>query len=172
VSTTTYAIRRATTADIPATLAMKLAAWRETYGGQQPESFFEREESRREAQIDWWTRGLAAGAELWIATDDDGRIVGCAGGAPVLDEDAGTGAVAELQMLYILAEAYGTGLGARLLQASIGDLSAVLWVLEHNPRAQAFYRKHGFVFDGTREQLSDDWGGLYEVRMVRPGVHG
>lgn len=172
MSTTDYTIRQATAEDIPATLAMKLTAWRETYAGQRPASFFELEESRREVQIDWWTRGLAAGAELWIATDLDGRIVGCSGGAPVLDEDAATGAAAELQMLYVLAEAHGTGLGARLMHAAIGYLPAALWVLEHNPRAQAFYRKHGFDFDGTRELLADEWDGLYEVRMVRPGLRG
>lgn len=172
MSTTEYVVRRAAVEDIPATLDMKLAAWRETYGDQRPASFFELEESRHEVQVDWWTRGLAAGAELWIGTDPAGRIVGCAGGAPVLDEDADTGATAELQMLYVLAEAYGTGLGARLMDAAIGSLPAALWVLEHNPRAQAFYRKHGFGLDGAREELSEVWGGLYEVRMVRPAPRG
>ncbi|MDN5754748.1 MAG: GNAT family N-acetyltransferase [Arthrobacter sp.] len=167
-----YTIRKATTEDIAGTLAMKLAAWRETYADQRPESFFEAEEARREAQIDWWTRGLAAGADLWIATAPDGRVVGCAGGAPVHDEDAPTGAVAELQMLYVLAEAHGTGLGAGLMRATIGNLPAVVWILEHNPRAQAFYRKHGFDFDGARELLADEWAGLDEVRMVRPGPRG
>lgn len=172
MSTTDYTIRQATAEDIDATLAMKLAAWREAYGDQRPASFFELQESRHERQVDWWTRGLAAGAELWIATDPDGRIVGCAGGAPVLDEDAATGATAELQMLYVLSEAYGTGLGERLMRAAIGNLPAALWVLEHNPRAQAFYRKHGFDFDGTRELLADEWEGLYELRMVRSGPRG
>lgn len=172
MSTPNYTVRRATAEDIGATLAMKLEAWREAYGGQRPASFFELQETRHEAQVDWWTRGLAAGAELWIATDRDGRIVGCAGGAPVLDEDAATGAAAELQMLYVLAEAYGTGLGERLMHAAIGTLPAALWVLEHNPRAQAFYRKHGFEFDGTSELLADEWEGLNELRMVRPGPRG
>ena len=38
-----------------------------------------------------------------------------------------------------------------------------LWVADPNPRAQAFYRKHGFVADGTA-QVED---GVREVRMVR-----
>lgn len=167
-----YTIRKATAEDIADTLAMKLTAWRETYADQRPESFFEAEEARREAQIDWWTRGLAAGADLWIATDPEGRVVGCAGGAPIHDEDAHTGAVAELQMLYVLAEAHGAGLGAELMRATIGELPALLWILEHNPRAQAFYRKHGFEFDGARELLADDWAGLHEVRMLRPAARG
>ena len=41
--------------------------------------------------------------------------------------------------------------------------SAALWVADPNPRAQAFYRKHGFVPDGTI-QVED---GVREIRMVR-----
>ena len=41
--------------------------------------------------------------------------------------------------------------------------SAALWVADPNPRAQAFYRKHGFVPDGTM-QVDD---GVREIRMVR-----
>ncbi|MEE1622126.1 N-acetyltransferase family protein [Zafaria sp. J156] len=172
MSTEPYTVRRATAEDIPATLAMKLAAWREAYASQRPESFFAAEEARREAQIDWWTRGLAAGAELWIAEDADGRIVGCSGGAPAQDDDADAGVEVELQMLYVLAEAYGSGLGERLLRAAIGGLPALLWVLEDNPRAQAFYRKHSFEADGRAEPLDGLWKGLNEVRMVRRNPRG
>jgi ribosomal protein S18 acetylase RimI-like enzyme len=169
VSSPEYTIRRATVADVPAALAMKLAAWRETYSGQRPESFFAAEEARREQQTDWWSRGLAAGAELWIAEDAAGRIVGCSGGAPVIEDDADAGVPNELQLLYVLAEAHGTGLGLRLMDAAIGSTPALLWVLEHNPRAQAFYRRHGFVPDGRREPMVGAWEGLHEIRMVRRG---
>ncbi|MDX5460823.1 MULTISPECIES: GNAT family N-acetyltransferase [Micromonospora] len=40
-----------------------------------------------------------------------------------------------------------------------------LWVADPNPRAQAFYRRHGFVADGTI-QVQD---GVREIRMVRDG---
>ena len=56
------------------------------------------------------------------------------------------------------------GCGAALLQAVVdpGE-SVVLWVADPNPRAQAFYRKHGFVADGTAQVE----GGVREIRMVR-----
>jgi 2-(1,2-epoxy-1,2-dihydrophenyl)acetyl-CoA isomerase len=38
-------------------------------------------------------------------------------------------------------------------------------VFEQNPRARAFYARHGFVPDGAR--ATDDWTGLPEVRLVR-----
>ena len=45
--------------------------------------------------------------------------------------------------------------------------SAALWVADPNPRAHAFYRKHGFVADGTA-QVED---GVREIRMVRDVQH-
>ncbi|MFT4470734.1 N-acetyltransferase family protein [Arthrobacter sulfonylureivorans] len=163
----TYCVRRATSHDVPATLDMKLAAWRETYATQRPASFFAAEAAQREQQIDWWSRGLAAGAELWIAEDPSGRIIGCAGAGPTQDDDGDTGVPYELQMLYVLERAYGTALGQQLLEAAIGGNPALLWVLEDNPRAQAFFRKHGFAADGRREALTGPWDGLHEIRMVR-----
>jgi GNAT superfamily N-acetyltransferase len=162
-----FLVRRATSDDVPATLDMKLAAWRETYATQRPASFFVAEAARRKQQVDWWARGLAAGAELWIAEDPSGRIVGCAGAGPVQDDDGDAGVPYELQMLYVLEQVYGTGLGLRLLDAAIGSNPALLWVLEDSPRAQAFYRKHGFAPDGRREPLTGLWDGLHEIRMVR-----
>ena len=42
-----------------------------------------------------------------------------------------------------------------------------LWVADPNPRAQAFYRKHGFVADGTAQFE----GAVREIRMVRGMQH-
>ena len=67
-------------------------------------------------------------------------------------------------MLYAHAADHGTGAGPALLQAVVDpEESVVLWVADPNPRAQAFYRKHGFVADGTAQVE----GGVREIRMVR-----
>jgi predicted GNAT family N-acyltransferase len=51
-----------------------------------------------------------------------------------------------------------------LLEAVIDSAEpAALWVADPNPRAQAFYRKHGFAADGTA-RFED---GVREIRMVR-----
>jgi L-amino acid N-acyltransferase YncA len=53
-------------------------------------------------------------------------------------------------VLYVYAADHGTGAGSALLEAVVDpEESAALWVADPNPRAQAFYRKHGFVADGT-----------------------
>jgi predicted GNAT family N-acyltransferase len=72
-----------------------------------------------------------------------------------------------LHVLYVYAAQHGTGVGPALLEAVVDpEESVALWVADPNPRAQAFYRKHGFVADGTA-QLED---GVPEIRMVR-GKH-
>ena len=55
-----------------------------------------------------------------------------------------------------------------LLEAVVDPAeSAALWVADPNPRAQAFYRKHGFVADGE-SQVED---GVREIHMVRDKQH-
>jgi len=56
------------------------------------------------------------------------------------------------------------GAGRALLDAVVGSSEpTALWVADPNPRAQAFYRKHGFAADGTA-RFED---GVREIRMVR-----
>ena len=71
----------------------------------------------------------------------------------------------ELMSLYVRAQYHGSGVAHRLLEASIGAATASLWVFEANPRARAFYSKHGFRPDGARK-LDDDTG-IWEVRLLR-----
>lgn len=69
----------------------------------------------------------------------------------------------ELVRIYALKEWLGHGVGAALMQACLAEAGKrghdTIWlgVWEHNPRAQAFYRKWGFVEVGTQVfQLGDD----------------
>jgi GNAT superfamily N-acetyltransferase len=80
--------------------------------------------------------------------------------------DGATARGRQLYVLYVRAADHGTGAGRALLEAVVepGE-AAALWVADPNPRAQAFYRKHGFVADGA-VQVEDD---VREVRMVRDG---
>jgi ribosomal protein S18 acetylase RimI-like enzyme len=90
------------------------------------------------------------------------ELVGIAMSGPPLDA-AATWA-RQLYVLYVYAADHGTGVGPALLDAVVApEESAALWVADPNPRAQAFYRKHGFVADGTA-QVDD---GMREIRMVR-----
>lgn len=73
----------------------------------------------------------------------------------------------ELQNLYLLPESAGTGLAHQLMVASLPEgVPALLWVADFNERAQKFYRKEGFEFDGAEKFYEPDQITL--KRMVRP----
>jgi GNAT superfamily N-acetyltransferase len=92
----------------------------------------------------------------------DGEIIGIAMAGPSQSSASQWGT--QLYVLYVVAAEHGTGTGAALMDAVIGPHdSAALWVADPNPRAQAFYRKHGFAADGT-VNVED---GVRVIRMVR-----
>jgi GNAT superfamily N-acetyltransferase len=118
----------------------------------------------------FWTVALTderfRGHRVAVA-ERDGVLVGIAMSGPPLD--VGATWSRQLYVLYVIAADHGAGAGPALLKAVVDpDESVALWVADPNPRAQAFYRKHGFVPDGTA-QLD---GGVREIRMVRGSQHG
>lgn len=88
----------------------------------------------------------------------DGKIIGLAYGIP--------GERTELRNLYLLEDAAGTGVAPKLLDAVIhpGE-PAFLWVADFNDRAQTFYTKQGFAFDG--ESKTHERDKITTKRMVR-----
>jgi GNAT superfamily N-acetyltransferase len=89
-----------------------------------------------------WRQRLLSGERKIAAAWYDGQIVGAVSWTP--------GAVNELNTLYLRADQRGTGLAARLLDASIADGPAGVWIFDGNARAERFYEKHGFQLTGER----------------------
>jgi ribosomal protein S18 acetylase RimI-like enzyme len=92
-----------------------------------------------------------------LASDADDRLLGFAQlrrGSPPASV-AGPAPI-ELWRFYVDQEFHGRGVAASLMAAAcetaVGAGAQTLWlgVWERNPRAQAFYRKHGFVAVGTQ----------------------
>lgn len=165
----TISLRPATLDDAEAVMLLHLQCHEEAYGRHLPPEFFAMRRSTLPERVEKLRMGIAAGHVLTVAYDDDG-LLGIVSAGPARDEDAPAGT--ELFMIYTLERAYGSGAGQMLLDSAIGKQAAFLWVLEDNPRAQAFYAKNGFAFDGTRKLLPEDWHSLPEVRMVRSAVTG
>lgn len=150
---------------------MHLAAWHEAYDGLLPDAFWAR--FTEEARIAAFRRMATApwpGQVVAVAERDD-RITGIATSGPTrthLPHGYPPATPLELYALYVLAEEYGKGTGARLLSAVLPeDAAAELWVFEPNARARRFYAKHGFVPDGARFSFGPELGGQAEIRMVR-----
>lgn len=161
----TVTVRPAAPEDVEALLRVKARSWREAYGGLLPAAHLDEMDAAVPDQVPGWTALIGSDRDLWVA-DDGGRLVGVAVAGPRRDRDGDLPGL-ELMVLYVLAETYGTGLGARLLDAVVGQRPACLRVLAENPRAVAFYAKHGFAPEGEPEPMTGPWEGLHEQLMVR-----
>ncbi len=138
--------------------------WQETYRGLMPDAVLD-DPGFPAARERFWTAALTDERyreNRTAVAERGGRLTGVAMSGPPLTVAAQW--ARQLYVLYVVAAEHGTGAGHALLQAVIDPSeSAALWVADPNPRAQRFYRKHGFVADGTA-QVED---GLREIRMVR-----
>lgn len=157
-------VRIATPDDAECLAELHLRCWHETYSGLLSSNFFATH--RVEVQLAIWSDVLnGPHARRHVVACAGGNLLGFAGSVP---RNAASPNHAELWGLYLLRAHHGSGLGQQLLDGTLGDEPAALWVAEDNPRAQAFYRRNGFEFVGSKEEV-DDWEGLVEVRMTRLG---
>ena len=94
-----------------------------------------------DAQVDRWRSWITEGRPILVAVDGDG-VVGFAVAGPSTSD--GVDADFELFVLNVRQAYRGTGLAQQLHDRAVGDRAAFLWVLEANPRAQAFYARNGY----------------------------
>lgn len=132
-------------------------SWRAAYEGIFEEKLFrEREEkfeARAESFSEWFAgldsngcdveAGTGARRCARIAVNERGEVVGTISTRQIPGEPL------ELQSLYIVPDAFGTGMGEALMRAVLPEKEPVfLEVLAANKRAVAFYRKRGFTDTG------------------------
>ena len=87
----------------------------------------------------------AEGARYWVAEDEAGALAGGCGIGP-LDSNG----LCELQKMYLVPAARGTGLAQRLLAGALAYASqryerCFLETLESMTAAQRFYERNGFI---------------------------
>lgn len=163
-------LRTPTAADAPALAAVHHRCWVETYTGQVNDSFWEGFTAA--SLVPLWERIAANDTPLRSSAlaEAGGELVGLAMAGPSsVREHPAFPPVRERQlfMLYVLASHHGTGAGQALLDAVAGDDPAQLWVAAENPRAQAFYRRNGFLPDGARVAGNPTAEEIPVLRMVR-----
>jgi GNAT superfamily N-acetyltransferase len=157
-------VRSARVEDVAQMACVHVRCWQETYRGLMSDAVLD-DPGFPAARERFWTAALADERyreNRAAVSERKGELIGIAMSGPPLDAAAPW--VRQLYVLYVVTASHGTGVGRALLQAVIAPAeSAALWVADPNPRAQAFYRKHGFVADGTVQVEN----GVREVRMVR-----
>jgi GNAT superfamily N-acetyltransferase len=120
-----------------------------------------------------WGRAISLAAErrrpILVAAVPGASLAGYA----VVGADPDDAAAGLLFLLYTPPEAWGTGAGSRLMQASLQRLLAMavgearLWVLEANARARAFYQREGWRPDGATSTSTFDGIAFPALRYTR-----
>jgi GNAT superfamily N-acetyltransferase len=157
-------VRSARVEDVAQMARVIVRCWQETYRGLMSDQVLDAP-GFLAARERFWTAALTEEryrANRVAVAERDGELVGVAMSGPTSDD--GTAWERQLYVLYVYAAHHGTGAGPAQLNAVVDPQeSAALWVADPNPRAQAFYRKHGFVADGATQVEV----GVREIRMVR-----
>jgi len=137
-------IRTAEPADAIGVARVHVASWQTAYPGLIDQGFLDAldVESRTES----WNRILRQTRGRVLVSEQDGVIVGFCAVGPATDDDWG-----EVYAIYLDPDQWGRGLGRDLLaeseQALIDDgyWRGLLWVLDRNARARAFYERQGWT---------------------------
>ncbi|MDZ8200476.1 GNAT family N-acetyltransferase [Microbacterium sp. SSW1-59] len=162
-----FLLRPPRPADAAPLAALHVETWRQTYAGLMPAETFGADMLRSRRRL--WDRALndpRADMRIRLA-EAGGQLIGFAWSGDAVG-NTGTRPPRDLQLyaLYVDALHHGGGAGQALLNAVLGDEPAVLWVAKENSRAVAFYRRNGFVPDGT-EQVEPTAPDVTDIRMVR-----
>lgn len=130
-------------------------SWKSAYKGIVPQAYLDGIPAGR------WASGLDRTGWDTLVMTESGRLVGtsslCTSRWPEWPD------YGEIVSLYLLPEYMGRGYGKPLLEAAVQALAArgfrdiLLWVLEDNRRARAFYEKNGFYPGGA--SMEDAIGG-------------
>lgn len=161
-------IRPAVWDDLPTVARLHIAVWRQAYVGQVPENFLA---SINEAdRLARWQESFKKaesnpnpllGTNLAFVAD---RPVGFVAYGPGRDPDRL--AWAEVKAIYVLSEAWGTGVGFGLFQTACEQFRAAghdrtfLWALASNQRAIDSYVRWGGVVEPERHKEFDAGDGV------------
>ena len=161
-------MRDATPADALAIASVRAETWKVAYAhllsGEALAAL------TAESAVDWWSRAIREPFPSMhtIVAEIEGAVTGFASLGAARDDDvAGLG---ELFAIYVLPDAWGSGVGRTLLAETLARLrsegfaEAILWVFEDNPRTRRFYERAGWHADGGVKD--EEWLGA-QLREIR-----
>ena len=152
----TFLLRSAKPGDAAAIARINAESWRDSYRGIVPDAVLERP---LEAEFLRQWRGLTAsgpGGQMILVAEEADALVGFVSAGP--GRRVPLGFDAEVYALYVVSPVRRMRLGSRLLGAAaqrlqlFGRASLMLWVLEANHTARAFYVGLGGIEIGARSE--------------------
>jgi len=145
-------IRPAVSGDERAIAEVHVRTWQGAYRHVFPAEQLDAMSVERRVEV--WAE-ILADAELGVfVAEREGNVVGFSSVGASRD----VGGEGELYGIYVLPAEWGSGAGGALMEAALDALRgygyerATLWVLDDNPRARAFYEKHGWRPDGETKR--------------------
>lgn len=158
-------IRAATRADADGITDVQVASWRAGYAHVFPDSVLyaaDFDSSRRAFWNSWrFAPGHRVAVALTQTADGAERVIGFSSFGPERERARGFTGRGEVWAFYLHPDEWGSGVASDLmrhvetrLQAE-GFTTAVLWVLDDNPRARRFYEKHGWVATGIEASFDE-----------------
>ena len=177
MSRSDFRIAPLTDADARELATLHMQVWRDTYAGMLSQDYLDG--MQLEPRIAHWRKRIGVGSaresEAGGVVDGvlfrsrlarhvpSGRLAGFCQIGGARDDDAPV--PQELGALNVLRDFHGSGVARQLVDETLGERAAYLWVVRENLRAQAFYRKLGFAPDGGTKR--DETLECDEIRMVR-----
>ena len=154
----TIQVRPATRSDADGITDVQVASWRAGYAHVFPDSVLYADDFDATRRAFWNAWRFAPGHRLAVAVEpgDEGldRVVAFSNYGPERERARGVTGRGELYAFYAHPDVWGSGVAPALmthteerLQAE-GFESAVLWVLDDNPRARRFYERFGWEATG------------------------
>ncbi|HUS63021.1 MAG TPA: GNAT family N-acetyltransferase [Kofleriaceae bacterium] len=150
-------VRGARVGDAEAVARVHSESWRLAYGGVLSARYLAGLDE--EVLVERWRKRLEGRGERrrLLVAEEDGAVVGFSLFGPCDDDRDLVGFAGEVQMLYVLPSAQRRGHGRALLDRAAAAMAAaplywmVVWVVEVNHAARAFYRRVGLEPDGRRK---------------------
>lgn len=156
-------VRAAVIGDAETIASVHVDVWKVAYHSLLPQRFYD-EAAYLDRRARWKSLLGTEGPQLINVASFNDVVIGFAAAGPARQENSPR--AWQLFSLYLRPSYHGSGVADELMVATVGDRPAMLWVARDNPRARAFYSKHGFTPDGT-EMADDDLLGLVELRLTR-----
>lgn len=159
----TVEIRPATRDDADGITDVQVASWRAGYAHVFPDSVLYADDFDSTRRDFWTAWRFAPGHRIAVAVDhdDDGRVVAFSSYGPERERARGFTGRGEIWAFYASPDVWGGPIAADLMVyvedrlRAEGFDTAVLWVLDDNPRARRFYEKHGWAASGISADFDD-----------------